>query len=374
MWKILILIGLSLTACTDGQQEMDWSDVSAFNQENGCAGKATAPILPKSKYLPAGYEGYGDEIIDPCMLQWARKGNWLGQYAPSQGVLDHVRAKFNAMNAAAPSKYTLVSGYRSYDSQVSTFQSWVNKCKANTPGLSDDAAVNCAWQFSAKPGTSEHQLGVTYDITAWGLEPFNLPNEASPFGLSAPGKWLRDHAHKYGFVMSYPWGLEPLHCYDPEPWHWRFVGKALATYLFEESQKRGAPYTIEHLFRESFGDPSQVTECPKTQTKYNYNKGSTGTNPDVNPSACKESCGHWTTCLGNNQACVKGQVVACNGGCEAKSLGTHDVCRSSTLCKPIWADYTTCVLGNSAACFSGAVRGCQSSCQAQAKGEHDICE
>lgn len=49
-------------------------------------------------------------------------------------------------------------------------------------------------------------------------------------GSSPSFEWLKEHAHDYGFILSYPKGNEH---YMYEPWHWRFVGVALATSLYE---------------------------------------------------------------------------------------------------------------------------------------------
>ena len=51
-----------------------------------------------------------------------------------------------------------------------------------------------------------------------------------PWGTPA-GKWMKAHSWEYGFVMSYPKGTMALTCYDFEPWHFRYVGRALAAQI-----------------------------------------------------------------------------------------------------------------------------------------------
>lgn len=80
--------------------------------------------------------------------------------------------------------------------------------------------------FSADQGYSEHQLGTAVDFTT----------PASGSALLQSGdptyEWLRDNAHKYGFILSYP----PNNAYYKfEPWHWRFVGVKLATRLHADN-------------------------------------------------------------------------------------------------------------------------------------------
>ena len=78
-------------------------------------------------------------------------------------------------------------------------------------------------QFSADQGYSEHQLATTVDLITKGLGG-QLPG----FDKTDAYKWLEKRAYKYGFILSYPSGNS---YYMYEPWHWRFVGVKLATYL-----------------------------------------------------------------------------------------------------------------------------------------------
>lgn len=83
-------------------------------------------------------------------------------------------------------------------------------------------------QFSADQGYSEHQLGTALDLTTK-----DLGANFTSFGGTDAYEWLLENAHKYGFALSYP---EDNTYYQFEPWHWRFVGKALALRLHEEGE------------------------------------------------------------------------------------------------------------------------------------------
>jgi len=83
-------------------------------------------------------------------------------------------------------------------------------------------------QFSADQGYSEHQLGTTVDFTTE-----KTGGSFSLFKSTDAYKWLLKNAYKYGFVLSYP---ENNTYYQFEPWHWRFVGVALAKTLHEENK------------------------------------------------------------------------------------------------------------------------------------------
>lgn len=100
--------------------------------------------------------------------------------------------------------------------------------------------------FSADQGFSEHQLGTTMDLTTKGLN-----GGLEGFGSTEAYKWLTANAHKYGFTLSYPEGNS---YYVYEPWHWRFVGVELATYLkkndlhFYDVAQREIDQYLLHIF------------------------------------------------------------------------------------------------------------------------------
>jgi D-alanyl-D-alanine carboxypeptidase len=83
--------------------------------------------------------------------------------------------------------------------------------------------------FSADQGYSEHQLGTTVDLITTGFNG-ELTQE---FDTTSEYAWLQNNAYKYGFILSYPKGNS---YYMYEPWHWRFVGVALATKLHNEGK------------------------------------------------------------------------------------------------------------------------------------------
>ncbi len=83
----------------------------------------------------------------------------------------------------------------------------------------------------AKPGHSEHQLGTTVDLTTIEI----AEASASPaFEKTPEFEWLTSHAHKYGFIMSYPRGADTGYIY--EPWHWRYLGEDMAEEIKDSGQ------------------------------------------------------------------------------------------------------------------------------------------
>jgi zinc D-Ala-D-Ala carboxypeptidase len=106
-----------------------------------------------------------------------------------------------------------VSAYRSHLSQVALFNSYVKR-----------DGYEKARTYSALPGTSEHETGLSIDVT----EGDGRCSASDCFGYSKEAKWLEDHAAEYGYIIRYPKGKESITGYKYEPWHLRYVGKAIA--------------------------------------------------------------------------------------------------------------------------------------------------
>ncbi len=127
----------------------------------------------------------------------------------------------------------ILSGYRSFETQKDV------KAKHNFIYGS-----NSANRFSADQGYSEHQLGTTVDFTS-----AKTGSALTGFEKTDSYAWLLMNAHKFGFTLSYP----PNNSYYIfEPWHWRFVGVSLATYLHAQNkyfhdlpQKDIEPYLVK---------------------------------------------------------------------------------------------------------------------------------
>ncbi len=102
-----------------------------------------------------------------------------------------------------------LSGYRSYERQDAIFTSNVQK-----------KGLKAANQFSAKPGESEHQTGLAIDVTSPSVN-YGL---SQAFGDTKEGKWLKENAPNFGFIIRYQKGKESITGYQYEPWHIRYVG------------------------------------------------------------------------------------------------------------------------------------------------------
>lgn len=173
--------------------------------------------------------------MDPELLQKYSKVYFLNEhYVPSSladienkylysikktltihtGVLPHLTKLIDDAATTSTTIY-VKSAYRSFYDQVSLKSAYTVTYGAGT-----------ANRFSAEQGYSEHQLGTTVDFITTGLG-----GQLLGFDKTPAYAWLTENAYKYGFTLSYP---KNNGYYMYEPWHWRFVGVALATKLHEQ--------------------------------------------------------------------------------------------------------------------------------------------
>ncbi len=212
--------------------------------------RSNAPEMPAPSQTEAGFDKSQHAIDQPGSLWWIvnkqrplPKGYAPGDLAtpdipirPNAGsderqVSKKIIADLEAMVAAAEQaglNLLLASGYRSYDLQVSVYNQ-------NVRQLGQEGAD----KVSARPGTSEHQTGLAIDI---GRTSNTCALDAC-FATIPAGKWIAAHAHEYGFIIRYPEGKQPVTGYEYEPWHLRYVGRALAAEL-----KRTGAQTLEEFF------------------------------------------------------------------------------------------------------------------------------
>lgn len=142
------------------------------------------------------------------------------------GLTEETTEAFNKLKSAAlldGFDIYISSGFRSYERQVTLYNNYVKR---------DGKAA--ADTYSARPGHSEHQSGLTFDV-----------NEISDkFHNTPEAKWLSENCYKYGFILRFPNGKEKETGYKYESWHFRYVGEELATKLYNN----GDWLTLEGYF------------------------------------------------------------------------------------------------------------------------------
>lgn len=141
-------------------------------------------------------------------------------------VVDYVKDAFNALKSDSASLGLNIyasSGYRSYSDQNYIYNNYVKL----------DGQEN-ADTYSARAGHSEHQTGLAIDLNTVDSS-FENTNESN---------WLKENCYKYGFIIRYPKDKDTITGYMYEPWHIRYVGKDLATKLYNN----GEWITLEEYF------------------------------------------------------------------------------------------------------------------------------
>lgn len=179
-------------------------------------------VVNKQRKLPDGFEP--DDLEEANVPYHAAEGDpkrLLQKVAADALEGLFADAKEDGLELVA------VSGYRSYDRQKQIYE---NNVATNGQQHAD--------KFSAKPGTSEHQTGLAMDVASAAL----VAVLEQSFIETNEGQWLEDHAHEHGFIIRYPEGKEEITGYSYEPWHLRYVGKEIATEIYQ------AQITLEEYF------------------------------------------------------------------------------------------------------------------------------
>ena len=140
-----------------------------------------------------------------------------GEYGSKKATEETYNAYLDMWNAAKENGYYLMvsSSYRNYDKQESVYNEYKEK-----------GGTEYADSYAARPGHSEHETGLALDI----FEKNNTRQET--FHESDVYLWLKDNAHNYGFILRYPLDKENITGYSFESWHYRYVGKDIATYIY----------------------------------------------------------------------------------------------------------------------------------------------
>lgn len=117
----------------------------------------------------------------------------------------------------------IASGYRGYNNQNTLYNNYVAR-----------DGKEAADKYSARPGYSEHQTGLCFDL--------NSIDDS--FANTDEGRWINENAYLYGFIIRYPKGKENETGYQYESWHLRYVGMELAKKLYNN----GSWITMEDYY------------------------------------------------------------------------------------------------------------------------------
>jgi len=184
--------------------------------------------LPACRYddiltTPRKYTAWSTTLVDtilrvpstyapPDLVSTSEAGLSGGGQVREVAIADLMAMADGAKAAGNP--IAVQSAYRSFSQQKTTFDYWVSV-----------DGYQGALKVSARPGHSEHQLGLAIDFRSDGGGP---PWSGGDWALTPAGAWMKANAWTFGWVLSYPKDRFDTVCYSYEPWHYRYVGRDLA--------------------------------------------------------------------------------------------------------------------------------------------------
>ena len=162
-------------------------------------------IVNKYNYLPEGYAP-SDLVTLPEHYSY---GTWTLRKEAAEKFLELCKdGEKQGLRLFAK------SAYRSHEIQITLYNKYVK-----------EDGKEAADKYSARPGYSEHETGLSVDI--------NLANDK--FNTTDEYYWLIKNAYKYGFILRYPKDKENITGYQFEGWHYRYVGIDTAKYIYEKN-------------------------------------------------------------------------------------------------------------------------------------------
>lgn len=168
---------------------------------------------------------------------------------PKYQLREEAAIAFNELIEAAKQNNVNVypySAYRSYEYQNKIYNRYVNK---DGEELADT--------YSARPGHSEHQTGLSVDIKSVGY------NEIT----DSDYEWMKENAHLYGYIIRYPENSTEITGYQEEPWHLRYVGIEIATEIKDLDITFDEYYQIKLLENKSIKNTNnQSIQYQSTET------------------------------------------------------------------------------------------------------------
>ena len=186
---------------SDGKMAVnEWVDGGRYYVDTTGLWKANSKVSNKGSYY--SLQGKYDEIVVANKHYPMSKDYYPGENATAKAAFLKLIAQMQEEGYAISDNY---SGFRSYATQAQLYQSYVNQ---EGQGAAD--------RYSARPGYSEHQTGLAFDV---------IGTDGQLVEDSNAAQWLLEHAPDYGFVVRYPRGKESITGYMHEEWHLRYIGK-----------------------------------------------------------------------------------------------------------------------------------------------------
>lgn len=188
----------------------EYKVIYEVTDSNGNKGKATRKVIVKDKNTFTSQLTYINGIL-LVNKKYALPSTYNPGVNPEAAI---ALKKLQDSASANGHNIPLLSGFRSYSRQRTIYNNYV---QVDGQALADT--------YSARPGHSEHQTGLAFDV-----------GEISDYyGNTPAGIWLANNAHKFGFIIRYPQGKTHITGYKYEPWHIRYIGIEHATNIYNQN-------------------------------------------------------------------------------------------------------------------------------------------
>lgn len=217
-----------LGACNNQNTASDYDykiDMKPYSKYVNTKDKQYQVLLNKTH--PSGEHYAPDDLVklDSSMTLYGKEVE-LRKY-PAMAT----EALIKELHARGYTDIVVTSGYRSYSYQQSLFNTYIEDELSKNPDWTREQAKEQVLTYSAAPGTSEHHTGDVIDLIS-----VNYVELDEKFAQNPAYAWLVDNAHHFGFILRYPQDKTDITGYSYEPWHYRFVGVAAATEMYENGQ------------------------------------------------------------------------------------------------------------------------------------------
>lgn len=193
-----------IVAIINTEANVDWMD----NEKKTDTSKGSLMLVNRIYGLPSDYEP--DDIVDVPSL-YAYTGKKI-----SNSILNDI---ISLIEAGKEEGYTFVvsDGYRSYKEQENIYNNYKNSYGESEADI-----------YVAKPGHSDYQTGMSFDLMPYN-KVIDNPSESDEY------KWLKENAHKYGFIFRLPKDKEKLTRFKSSTWRLRYVGTEASTVIHNEN-------------------------------------------------------------------------------------------------------------------------------------------
>lgn len=193
-----------IVAIINTEANVDWMD----NEKKTDTSKGSLMLVNRIYGLPSDYEP--DDIVDVPSL-YAYTGKKI-----SNSILNDI---ISLIEAGKEEGYTFVvsDGYRSYKEQENIYNNYKNSFGESEADI-----------YVAKPGHSDYQTGMSFDLMPYN-KVIDNPTESEEY------KWLKENAHKYGFIFRFPKNKEKLTRFKASIWRLRYVGTEASTVIHNEN-------------------------------------------------------------------------------------------------------------------------------------------